>query len=589
MDEIIKEKYITKSLEPVSLEKSEIIIEQMKKCVCRIYYNNCMGTGFFIKIPYKSKLLPVLMTNNHIIDLKNINNNKIITIFIKEENKERFIKIKEPKILYTNEKLDATFIELNEIEDNIKYYLELDNSIINSLQLNKDEIDGHLNNLYSGKSVYILNYPEEKNIMVSYGIVSSINNNELNHKCFTKEGSSGSPILLLKTNKVIGIHYGSSLTFDFNKGTLIIYVILDLINNVNNINLIDKKNKKKFALSLRNKDNNVDKEINLKIFYNSNVEEKINNFFKNKDKKNLYNPSSIFKIEYNIKQNFYSGIGFLVEIPIMDNYKIKGLITTYKFLNENILKQISYIKIYANKYIIKLELNKGFIFLDKFLQITFLENPNLELNYLNIEDKESNFIKKVINIKKNFNDYDDLKYLGKIEMKWGFYLIHSALTSDEFYGSPIFLSNNKVIGIHILSNTKQSVGINIQSVVQALRIARLSNLDYKNIITIEPKKLNKTDIYELKSHGLIQSENPNIFISPGSPNITPLWFYRTNYAWYWTPTEPKEDNISESNWLIIYPGGSLKVIGGFWDGIEPAVRNINLIHWLENTKLKFLM
>ena len=123
--------------------------------------------------------------------------------------------------------------------------------------------------------------------------------------------------------------------------------------------------------------------------------------------------------------------------------------TTYNFLNENILKQINYIQLYANKFIMKLKLNKGFIFLDKFLQIAFLENPNLEVNYLNIEDKKSNFLEKEINIKKNFNDYDDLKYLGKIEMNWGFYLLHSASTSSKFYGSPIFLSNNKVIGIHI--------------------------------------------------------------------------------------------------------------------------------------------
>ena len=67
----------------------------------------------------------------------------------------------------------------------------------------------------------------------------------------------------MKTNKVIGIHYGSSLNFDFNKGTLIVCAILDLINNINNINLSDKKNKKKCALSLKNKDNNIDKKINL--------------------------------------------------------------------------------------------------------------------------------------------------------------------------------------------------------------------------------------------------------------------------------------------------------------------------------------
>ena len=82
---------------------------------------------------------------------------------------------------------------------------------------------------------------------------------------------------------------------------------------------------------------------------------------------------------------------------------------------------------------------------------------------------------------------------------------------------------------------------------------------------------------------------PEIFISPSSLFVTPLWFYRTNYAWYWTPKEPNDDNIDISNWIIIYPGCSLRVIGGIYNGAEPAQRNINLIHWLENTGLDFLV
>lgn len=39
--------------------------------------------------------------------------------------------------------------------------------------------------------------------------------------------------------------------------------------------------------------------------------------------------------------------------------------------------------------------------------------------------------------------------------------------------------------------------------------------------------------------------------------------------------------------MIIYPGNSLKVIGGKWNGQEPANRNIDIIHWLETTKLKY--
>ena len=99
---------------------------------------------------------------------------------------------------------------------------------------------------------------------------------------------------------------------------------------------------------------------------------------------------------------------------------------------------------------------------------------------------------------------------------------------------------------------------------------------------MEPKTLNKKEISILRDHGLIETKDPFMFISPSSKNITPLWFFRTNHAWYWTPTEPdKNIKVSVSaNWLIIYPGGSLKVIGGYWNGQEPADRNIKLIHWL---------
>ena len=67
MESCIKEKYIVSSPEPVSLIGTEKILNQMNNCVCRIY-NNSEGTGFFTKIPYNSKLLPVLITNNHVLD-----------------------------------------------------------------------------------------------------------------------------------------------------------------------------------------------------------------------------------------------------------------------------------------------------------------------------------------------------------------------------------------------------------------------------------------------------------------------------------------------------------------------------------------
>ena len=61
--------------------------------------------------------------------------------------------------------------------------------------------------------------------MVAYGNISKIQDKKsIFHSCCTDNGSSGSPILSLKTYKVIGIHFGSS-HFEFNKGSLIKHAI----------------------------------------------------------------------------------------------------------------------------------------------------------------------------------------------------------------------------------------------------------------------------------------------------------------------------------------------------------------------------
>ena len=55
-----KEKIKNTSPEPVSFEGTEIILNQMNKCVCKIYSRG-EGSGFFTKIPFNNTLLPVLI------------------------------------------------------------------------------------------------------------------------------------------------------------------------------------------------------------------------------------------------------------------------------------------------------------------------------------------------------------------------------------------------------------------------------------------------------------------------------------------------------------------------------------------------
>ena len=79
-----------------------------------------------------SKILPVLVTNNHIINYDLLfKKDKIIEIEIKEEEKTKKINLND-RIKYTNKKYDITIIEIKK-EDNIKNYLVLDDLIMDDI------------------------------------------------------------------------------------------------------------------------------------------------------------------------------------------------------------------------------------------------------------------------------------------------------------------------------------------------------------------------------------------------------------------------------------------------------------------------
>ena len=78
MKQIQNEKFIEKSITPISIKNTENILFQMKNCICKIYKEDgTKGTGFFCNIPFPNEfnLLPVLVTNNHILEEKDIQKN----------------------------------------------------------------------------------------------------------------------------------------------------------------------------------------------------------------------------------------------------------------------------------------------------------------------------------------------------------------------------------------------------------------------------------------------------------------------------------------------------------------------------------
>jgi len=235
----IKEKYPT-SPEPISLRQTENILEQMKSnSICGI---NDKGTGFFVKIPYKSILLTVLITTNQVINTDDIKNNKNISLYLGNDKKIKTIKLDNNRLKYTNEKLDITIIEIKEDEDNLNNkYLELNDEIINYFKLDKKKRPKYLDILYNIESIYLLQHSNEKEIFVSYGKLLDKNNKEIIHNCNIKEESSGSPFLLLNNYKLIGIHCSSSNHHKYNIGILLIYSIIEFSKIKNNLLIIQKQ------------------------------------------------------------------------------------------------------------------------------------------------------------------------------------------------------------------------------------------------------------------------------------------------------------------------------------------------------------
>ena len=244
MEESINQKNIIKSPEPISIKGMENILYQMNNCVCQIY-NKSIGNGFFTKIPYKKQLLPVLITNNHLINFNDIKINKEITLYLNNDKKLKTIKIDKTRLRYTNEKTDITIIEINEIQDKLNNkYLELDENILNCFKQDQQVNQTYFNNYYSNKSIYIPNYHKDKDIVVSYGKPPVLNkDNKIKHYCSIKEGSSGAPILLINNQKLIGIHYGTSTHYEFNLGSQLINSIVEIEKIKKNLIIFDKQGK----------------------------------------------------------------------------------------------------------------------------------------------------------------------------------------------------------------------------------------------------------------------------------------------------------------------------------------------------------
>ena len=192
--------------------------------MCRIYINNndaTNGIGFFCKIPLPgNKILPALITNKHIIN-ENFFKQKDMNINIKTKDMEspKFIDLSGRKI-YKSLLFDLNLIEIFEDTDEIKDFFEM------------DEIHANYINNYINTPIYMI-YNGEKDFQLSFGNITNIFQAEkffaFSHSCKCSKGSSGSPILNVKNNKIVGLNISNN---NDNKGVFLDFQ-RDIIDNYN--------------------------------------------------------------------------------------------------------------------------------------------------------------------------------------------------------------------------------------------------------------------------------------------------------------------------------------------------------------------
>ena len=195
-----------------ALKKVDRNLSIVAKSICKIFLEGKNGSGFFIKFDMGKDEFQCLMSNEHVIDINSIEQRKTITV--KYDFSEKTLKITlNPRLRYIK-----SFQQEDELEQASKNQLNIDATIVQILPEDNVSNDYFLE-LESGfsdkenykslidKEVYIPQFPGHEELSHSEGKIKSMTDKyEFSHLASTNCGSSGSPIFLFNSSKVLGIH-----------------------------------------------------------------------------------------------------------------------------------------------------------------------------------------------------------------------------------------------------------------------------------------------------------------------------------------------------------------------------------------------
>ena len=224
---------------PISKSCTKVILEQMENSFCKIEgKDKKFGIGFFCYIKAQNNNIPVLITKDDI----NISEYNTIKICLNGIHTE----IKLGDIIYKNKKDKILIMEMEDKVNHPIKFLEFDDRLYGKAP----------EQLYHKELIYIIQYTNQDNILVSYSMINNMNKNELIYNSDINLKAKYSLIFNLSNNKLIGIH--SNKINRYNKGFLFKFNI-DRFNY--KYRFKNFKNEIDLVIKIRQKD------INKKVYF----------------------------------------------------------------------------------------------------------------------------------------------------------------------------------------------------------------------------------------------------------------------------------------------------------------------------------
>ena len=475
---------------PVTIDRTSIILKQLKYGICKIVMEKGHGTGFFCKINSNNlfnkknnifNYKTFLITNYHVINKDTIksNNNKILfTLYDDQIN--RVLSLDESRLTYYSKHWDIAIIEIVHT-DGIKYFLDLDYGIF------KEKAE----EFYKNKSIYNISYPKNEQASVSYGLLKEVKTYQMLHLCSTDSGSSGSPILNLKNNRVIGLHAGS---FDnsSNIGIFLKKHIFDFIQN--NINYFNSNinNYSNSILSFRSNKSNEISSVQSSNAINI-IERSIShpNLFYKKTNKNNIIEIKLLALKEDIKNKIY----FLNESKEINEKNIEVYIDNEKTKNFQKYIRPEEERIYTIKLLFKQNITDCIKMFEDCKNITSIDLSNLETE----------------NVK-------DMSYMFNNCTKLSAINLTSFNTKNVFKMKNMFCFCTKLSQINGLSSFNTSNVIDMHEMFygcESLKSLNLSSFDFTNVndlklMLFNCKNLKKLAIKKNFRYRIIMESNTNI-------------------------------------------------------------------------------